>query len=522
MAKYTKEHRTVGTESRDRYRQEYEEEDQTEKISLAMLIDDLWKGLKKYFLLMLAIVAAGAGFFYMQARISYQPTYESYATFVVVVSDGYGYSMDYYNRTTASQLSKTFPDILESTELRTIVAEDLGTAGVPGSISAEVMEGTALFTLKVSAAEPELSYNILQSVITNYPKVAEFIIGDSRLTLLDESGVPTAPSNALNASGQVKKGAMIGAAIAAALLFLYALTRKTVRTTDDMEKKVSLAYLGSVPQVKFKKRSRESRVLMDSREHSRILGDCFRSLRTRVLQELSEDNKKIVVLSALDKEGKTTVAANIALSLALKNKKVLLIEGNLRNPSLISALGLEQPLAGLEQTLQGKASLADAMLRYKKTTLHVLPAAAASRNSTELLSGERMQKLMTLAERDYDYIVLDGPAVTSPDASILVRYADSAILTVKQDHASIDKILSAIETVRDADLQAIGYILNSTQVGITGYGYGYGRESEKEKKSTRRRARTAGSGADAEDSTASAIAKGAENIDDAFGDEGEN
>ena len=182
------------------YNQDYNnpQEEQIEKISLAMLVDDLWKGFKKFWLLMLVVILLCSGGFYARQRLSYRPVYQSYATFVVVVSDGYGYSLDYYNRTTASQLSKTFPDILESSELRTIISEDLGTAGVPGTISAEVMENTALFTLRVDASDAQMSYDILQSVIKNYPKVAEFVIGDSQLTLLDESGVPTTPSNIMN------------------------------------------------------------------------------------------------------------------------------------------------------------------------------------------------------------------------------------------------------------------------------------------------------------------------------------
>lgn len=458
------------------YTQDYNsgQEEQIEKISLAMLVDDLWKGLKKYCLLMLAIIILCSGAFYVRQKLSFKPIYESYATFVVVVSDGYGYDIEYYNRTTATQLSKTFPDLIKSTELMTVVAEDLGIASVPANITAEVMENTALFTLRVEADDAQLSYDILQSVIKNYPKIAEFVIGDSQLTLLDESGIPASPSNTVSYKVPLKNGALAGLVISLVFLFTYALTRRTVRTTDDMEKRVSLAYLGSIPYVKSKKRSAATRILMDSREHSNILGDCFRSLRTRVLQEINKDNKIIFVTSALDGEGKTTVAVNLAIALALKNKKVLLIEGNFRTPSIIRALGLEALNADLAQVLNGTSTLADAMISYKKTTLHVLPVNEAHRSSAELLSSNRMQKMMGLLAKDYEYIVIDGPSNSSSDASILARYADSAVLVVKQDTARIDKIMYTIETVRDADLQAIGYVINSTQVGLTGYGYGYG------------------------------------------------
>lgn len=458
------------------HNQEYsaQQEAQVEKISLAMLVDDLWKGFKRFWLLLLILILVCSGGYYAKQKISYKEKYQSYATFVVVVSEAYGLSMDYYNRTTAAQLSKTFPDLLQSSELKTVVAEDLGTSGVPGTITAEVMENTALFTLRVEADDPQMSYDILQSVIKNYPKVAEFVIGESKMTMLDESGVPTHPSNPMNKKIPLRNGAAIGFVLSILFLFVYALTRKTVRTTDDMEKRVSLAYLGSVPLVKFKKRSGSSRVLMDSREHSNVLGDCFRSVRTRLLQEIESGKRRILVTSAMNSEGKTTIAVNIALALAMKNKKVVLIEGNLQRPALIEALGLNTPNAGLEAVLEGKNALGDAMLRYKNTLLHIIPAKEPVKDSAELLSNPRMQKMMMLLAKDYDYIIMDAPCNTSSDVNILGRYMDSAVLVVKQDYARMDKILSTIETIRDADLQAIGYVINATEVGITGYGYGYG------------------------------------------------
>lgn len=91
---------------------------------------------------------------------------------------------------TANQMAKTFPYILESGVLQEIIAQDLGRQSVPGKIEADVMENTNLFTLKVTADDPEMANKILQSVVKNYPTVAEFVIGSSQLTLMDESGVP--------------------------------------------------------------------------------------------------------------------------------------------------------------------------------------------------------------------------------------------------------------------------------------------------------------------------------------------
>ena len=90
-------------------------------------------------------------------------------------------------------MGKTFSYIVTSGVLRDVVARDLGVGYVSSEISASVMEGTNLFTISVRDASPEMAYDVLQSVINNYPEVAQYIIGATQLTVVDESGVPTAP-----------------------------------------------------------------------------------------------------------------------------------------------------------------------------------------------------------------------------------------------------------------------------------------------------------------------------------------
>lgn len=89
---------------------------------------------------------------------------------------------------------------------------------------------------------------MLQAVIQYYPQVAEYIIGDTQLTLMDESGIPEKPQNPQNFTGAVAKGVAAGAVVSIFLLFVYASTRKTVRREEDLKNYLSIAYLGSVPK----------------------------------------------------------------------------------------------------------------------------------------------------------------------------------------------------------------------------------------------------------------------------------
>jgi len=123
--------------------------------------------------------------------------YEAYTSFVVGSNRAVGYS--YYDNVTAQQLGKTFPYIVTSGVLKDVVARDLQVGAVTSQIEASVMENTNLFTIRVKDSSPDTAYRVLQSVITNYPEVAEYIIGATTLTVVDDSGVPVSPSNSQDA-----------------------------------------------------------------------------------------------------------------------------------------------------------------------------------------------------------------------------------------------------------------------------------------------------------------------------------
>lgn len=143
-------------------------------------------------------------------RFTYSPYYIASSTFTISSSISSENSNTYIENATANQMAKSFPYILQSGAFKQVLAEDLGMQSVPGTIEAEVMENTNLFTLKVTESSPELAQKVLESVVKNYPSVAEFVIGSSQLTLMDESGVPTAPANPFSYKHELEIGAAIG------------------------------------------------------------------------------------------------------------------------------------------------------------------------------------------------------------------------------------------------------------------------------------------------------------------------
>lgn len=338
------------------------------------ILDDMWRGFKKFFLLCFLLMAVCGAVMYMREKTNYTPVYQAYSSFVVETKTAYGYNQSYSDETTAGQLSKTFPYILTSGALSDIVAESLGVDSIPASISAEAIQDTSIFTINVTASDPQIAYDVLQAVIQYYPQVAEYIIGDTQLTLMDESGIPEKPQNPQNFTGAVAKGVAAGAVVSIFLLFVYASTRKTVRREEDLKNYLSIAYLGSVPKSHGKRRKSKKTVLLDGKGNTTVLRESFRTIRTRVTKNAEENGiKSLIVTSAISDEGKTTVAVNLAISLAKKGKKVALLDGDLRHPSVALSMGIRTKKYGIADVLNKKADLKSIMLRYGEYELDILP-----------------------------------------------------------------------------------------------------------------------------------------------------
>ena len=168
-----------------------------EKIDLIAFLAEYFQAFRKFFLGVLILVILMGGGSFLTAKLRYQPMYEAYTSFVVGSNRAVGYS--YYDNVTAQQLGKTFPYIVTSGVLKDVVARDLQVGAVTSQIEASVMENTNLFTIRVKDSSPDTAYRVLQSVITNYPEVAEYIIGATTLTVVDDSGVPVSPINSQDA-----------------------------------------------------------------------------------------------------------------------------------------------------------------------------------------------------------------------------------------------------------------------------------------------------------------------------------
>lgn len=447
-------------------------------IDLFALINNLWVGTKKFgwIILILALITSSAAC--LKVKRSFYPYYTASATFTVNLDLDSSTSI-YEDSLRASQMSTTFPYILTSSLLRNIIAADLGVDYVYEDISAENIEDTNLFTISVSSDDPEWAYNVLQSVIKNYPKVAETVVGSTHLNMIEETGVPKIPDNSLNYKSSIKTGAIPGAALGIIIILAYALTRRTVYKMDDLTGLTNMKQIGVLPKVTFKKRGRNKQneiSLRNSKLSSGYLENIYK-IRTR-LEKLVKTKgiKSILITSSIPSEGKSTIALNLALALAEEGKKVILVDFDLRHPSIKTMLSLHEEAAGFEDVLNDEAELKEKIKYIEELKISVLACSQPVKNSSEIIGTPKIGGYITELEEEYDFVILDtAPSAILSDTSDLAKYVGGALFVIKQDYAKVNHILEALDHLSDSSsIEILGCVFNHIRTGIGGYGYGYG------------------------------------------------
>ena len=215
------------------------EKNEEQKLDLFILLDDFLKEAKRMWLLAIVLIALGAAGLTGYQYLHYRPSYVATASFTVQVSNPLHANVSSYNSKTAEQLAKTYPYIISNSILQNQVKEELGISVMP-SVSVSAIAGSSIITLQVTDSDPQRAYNVLNAVMKYYPELAQFVVGSTEMTLLDESGPPTTPVNPFSCKGYVIKGGLMGGLLWCALALLMALTKNTVHNEDELKQVLNL------------------------------------------------------------------------------------------------------------------------------------------------------------------------------------------------------------------------------------------------------------------------------------------
>lgn len=291
--------------------------------------------------------------------------------------------------------------------------------------------------------------------------------------VVDQATVPTHPV-------KPRKSLIVGVAGLLALfvgigiaLLLEALNN-TFKSTEDVESKLNLPVLGILPLVKGKtERGRIARLFQTNTDKG--FAESVRTIRTSlVLAGMDNPHKRIVITSSIPGEGKTSVAANLAFALAQMGDKVLLVDADMRRPTL--AKSFDQPVGtpGLANLIAGTARLEDCLRRIDGVDL--LTAGTVPPNPLELLSSPRFEKLLEALSGHYARIIIDSPPTQAvSDAIVLGTLADALIYVVKSEATAAPLVVKGVGQLLQNNAPVTGVVLNRVDIKkAQKYGYSYG------------------------------------------------
>ncbi len=438
-----------------------------------MISDALRMFISNWWLFILSAIVA-CSLLCFKTYKSFRPIYQSKATFTVNVVGVSGTSGAYYSQSTAEQLSKTFPAILTSGIIETYVCEDLGIKSLNASINAYVEGSTALFTIETTATDPDTAFGVLKSVIKVYPDVALFVVGNTELNLISEPQLATSPINSINYVASVEKGLAIALLLSILVAFVLSVTDKTVRSSDDIKRIISLRCIGNIPFARsIKHGKRREFTSIEKETTSRNFVDAVNLIGTRIEKSMQSNNEKVLLIaSSVPGEGKTTVTVNLALALAMRGNKVIIVDCDIRKPTTIGDFKFTTN-KGLVDFLLGQARI-DEIISKANDNLDVINGVRNSEDAAELFQTPAMANLIDKLKNYYDFVILDSPpTVIMADTSVIAPLADSIVYVACQNYTRKSSIIDGMTIISNSDTRCIGYVMNnSSNVYNNRYEYG--------------------------------------------------
>nr|WP_239579288.1 polysaccharide biosynthesis tyrosine autokinase [Microlunatus panaciterrae] len=328
-------------------------------------------------------------------------------------------------------------------------------------ITATVQPETVLLAVVVADTSPDRSRLISQSIARNLDEQIGQLDNRGKTSKVDVSVLSGPTLNPTPVSPRTKLNLAIGLLLGLGLGVAQAILRQQLDTS--FQTRDQLAAVTGVPtlgQLSYDRNAKSSPVLTATTGHSRR-AETFRQLRTNLrFVDAASPVSVLVVTSAVESEGKTTTAINLALTFAEAGSRVLLIDADLRKPKLENYLDLEAS-AGLTSVLIGEANVDDVVQDWGAQGLQVLASGPIPPNPSELLGSPTMEKVVAELRSSYDVVVIDSPPLLPvTDAAVTSVQADGVLFVVRHGKTRRDQVLQSMSQLDGVDTRILGTVLS--------------------------------------------------------------
>ena len=448
-----------------------------------MLVRNLW------------LIAAGAAILAMAASLYLSwfrtPVYQASMTYAVTAREGSVASGS--NVTASKEVAAVMTELLGTD----VIAQKLPTvheklAGFGGVIRAEQVGETNMIAVTAQASTAEQAFLALDALVKIFPELSDYLSETSVAQVIRNPVVSQYPINAVSERSMMIRWGAMGAAAMMALLVWLSIARETVQTREGARRLLDASILATVDH------ERKNRTLRAALKNvnkglqvfapttSAAYTEQINGICTRLEQENAARGHRVFLVTGVgENEGKSTIAANVAAMLAMKGRKVALLDGDLRKPAMKKffegAYQTDLPFDKLLSQPYSRENLKRCMVRHKRLGLHMCFAGGSDSRSLRLLTGDTMKSCLEALEK-FDFILIDTPPMGFfPDAEAMAGLADASMLVVRQDYTPACDINDAVDSLKKCRAKFLGVVLNDMDSRRLG-SYGYGRSHRKTEK----------------------------------------
>ena len=424
------------------------------QLHIPLILRDLWRNV---WLIVLAAAIGCMGLFIYNARF-HQPEYESTVTLAVSPRANGSYIGFYSSLRTANEMAEVFKEVFSSDVLKRIVREDLNDKSLAVNITATVEEGTNILRLSTKADTPIKAHQVMQSVLRNYPQVSTYMFGSVVLDTIKSPHVPTEPINSLNMSQLYCVAAILSMVVMAGAIAALSFGRATLKTLDGAKHYMGHPPLGVLIHEKSvqtrRKRGKKGLLIWMSTVSFRYTEATLR-IAHKLRHVMSTRSKKVLLITSVaENEGKSTLAANLAIAMAKHGSRVAVVDMDLRRPALHKLFSETDLCTSLQDAMDTGMPL------KKDQKLYVFTTEGFGGNAGVLLHDAKLEAFLRDLRKEMDYIILDSAPYTAvADTGMLLKYADGCIMSVRQDWVPHKVLRSISEELDQENADYLGYVL---------------------------------------------------------------
>ena len=431
----------------------------------------IFSDLLKSVWIIVSLALSFACFSYVYRIETYAPYYSVSATYMVTSR---GVNNDLITAMSTSQeKAMRFTEILNSTELYKQVSADTGFYVDNIYARASLIGETNLVELIVYGSSPRYAFTIMQSIIDNYPTISDSLITNASITMLLPPSVSDEPAYVITPWRTMLKFFGIVTVVLTFLIAVLSCMKDTIRTGKDVEKKLDTDYLGELPNEKKPRKRRRGKnrvgesILISRNAISFDYAEAMERLSRKVQYKMSSKGlKTLLVTSCLENEGKSTVVANLALSLAEQGLKTALVDLDLRQPAqykIFDVTDLESCVLG--DVLTGEKGVESCQRIIQNTDVTRLFNAKEYSDSTEFLTSVNVRNLLFTLRESFDYVIVDTPPMSlAADAEMIADFTDASMMVAREHIARAKEINDNLDILYECKANVLGCVVNNVHI----------------------------------------------------------